>query len=452
MAVASEQSLILLGPNRFACCDQKPVGRVGTPDNLLFQAKSNSDMVLVRAYLPSCSGYPTCRGAVTAARPEGSQVWAKVQSKPKLVTVKRSGRNKKVAVSHFGKRQLKLPGSPDKVEKTEHPVSSQRSNTDTGQADSGGKQAQPRSTTPQNVLVTTQPAVKLRPVISKDGTRQELHQTIKLYRVPASSLRAASQFAQSPRQHQCQHKKAKQEKHRGQQPKTQGQAQVGTVEQISTAKVSRQQVPTPGEKTSKREKQRIVRLGKSLLPNGADKRNFAAAGVIVTSFGKPDGHLRVLMAQEKNRTSKMARGMVQSSARRDLPYGLLGGKRKPRDDTPQATALRELSEETAGLLNKHTVKLADTAVFVGGGSMYYIFFCMLEDQDNLPEKFAQRIANPSAVNNECDTASLAWVPLRELARWPRSCFFDMVMRSTAVPARLCLQQQEHDRKTLLTKS
>ena len=134
---------------------------------------------------------------------------------------------------------------------------------DTGRADSGGKQAQHRSTTPQNVLVTAQPAVKLRPVISKDGTRQELHQTIKLYRVPASSLRAASQSAQSPRQHQCQHKKAKQEKHTGQQPKTQGQAQVGTVEQISTAEVSRQQVPTPGEKTSKREKQRIVRLGKS---------------------------------------------------------------------------------------------------------------------------------------------------------------------------------------------
>ena len=61
-----------------------------------------------------------------------------------------------------------------------------------------------------------------------------------------------------------------------------------------------------------------------LLPNGADKRKFAAAGVIVTSFGKPDGHLRVLMAQEKNRKSKIAQGMVQSSARRDLPYGLLG--------------------------------------------------------------------------------------------------------------------------------
>ena len=91
--------------------------------------QSNSYMMLGRAYLPFCSGYGTCRGAVIAARPVGLQVWAKVQSKHKLVTVKRSGRNKKVAVSHFGKRQLKLPGSPDKPKKTEHPASSQRSNT-----------------------------------------------------------------------------------------------------------------------------------------------------------------------------------------------------------------------------------------------------------------------------------------------------------------------------------
>ena len=132
---------------------------------------------------------------------------------------------------------------------------------DTGRADSGGKQAQHRSAMPQNILVTPRPTVKLRPVISKDGTRQELRETIQLYRIPASSLRAASQSAKASRQHQ--HQTAKQEKRIGQQPKTQGQAQVGSVKKISVAKVSRQQVSVSGEKPSKREERRIVKMGKS---------------------------------------------------------------------------------------------------------------------------------------------------------------------------------------------
>ncbi|KAL0049105.1 hypothetical protein WJX82_006595 [Trebouxia sp. C0006] len=183
----------------------------------------------------------------------------------------------------------------------------------------------------------------------------------------------------------------------------------------------------------------------TLMPNGPDDRRYSAAGVLALSFGPPDGHIRLLLTQEKANKSRWRKKMVK----RDLwltmhPFNLPGGKRKMIDTDAKATALRELEEETAGLLSSSNVDLAQAATHFGAPSNYYAFACKLEGQDDLPERFAALIADPPTDLRACRTKALIWMPVRELARWPRSDFLDRLFNGTSIPAWLCAQQQEHD--------
>ena len=62
-----------------------------------------------------------------------------------------------------------------------------------------------------------------------------------------------------------------------------------------------------------------------LMPNGPDDRRYSAAGVLALSFGPPDGHIRLLLTQEKANKSRWRKKMVK----RDLwltmhPFNLPG--------------------------------------------------------------------------------------------------------------------------------
>ncbi|KAA6421508.1 MAG: hypothetical protein FRX49_08452 [Trebouxia sp. A1-2] len=183
----------------------------------------------------------------------------------------------------------------------------------------------------------------------------------------------------------------------------------------------------------------------TVMPNGPDDRRFSAAGVLALTFGPPDGHIRLLMTQEKANKSRWRKKMVKRDLWRTMhPFNIPGGKRKIIDVDAKATALRELEEETAGLLTSSNVDLAQAATHFGPPSNYYAFTCKLEGQDDLPERFAALIADPPADMRACRTKALIWMPVCELARWPRSDFLDRLFNGTSIPAWLCAQQQEHD--------
>lgn len=183
----------------------------------------------------------------------------------------------------------------------------------------------------------------------------------------------------------------------------------------------------------------------TLMPNGPDDRRYSAAGVLALSFGPPDGHIRLLLTQEKANKSRWRKKMVKRDFWRTMhPFNIPGGKRKIIDTDAKATALRELEEETAGLLTSSNVNLAQAATHFGPPSNYYAFSCRVEGQEDLPERFAALIADPPADIGACRTKALIWMPVRELARWPRSDFLDRLFNGTSIPAWLCAQQQEHD--------
>ena len=62
-----------------------------------------------------------------------------------------------------------------------------------------------------------------------------------------------------------------------------------------------------------------------LMPNGPDSRRFAAAGVVAISFGPPDGHIRLLLTQERNPKSLWRRNLVPRRVWDTMvPYNLPG--------------------------------------------------------------------------------------------------------------------------------
>ena len=99
---------------------------------------------------------------------------------------------------------------------------------------------------------------------------------------------------------------------------------------------------------------------------------------------------------------------------------LLGGKREGGDVGPLATALREIREETGGLLNAASVRreLLGPVLWIPEGRFALFLYGMQAHQRKvLPSAFEGR-ANAPEVNGEVE--SLEWVPLTNLLTKPRA--------------------------------
>ena len=99
---------------------------------------------------------------------------------------------------------------------------------------------------------------------------------------------------------------------------------------------------------------------------------------------------------------------------------LLGGKREGGDVGPLATALREIREETGGLLNAASVRreLLGPVLWIPQGRFALFLYGMQAHQRKvLPSAFEGR-ANAPEVNGEVE--SLEWVPLTNLLTKPRA--------------------------------
>lgn len=66
------------------------------------------------------------------------------------------------------------------------------------------------------------------------------------------------------------------------------------------------------------------------MPNGPDDRRYSAAGVLALSFGPPDGHIRLLLTQEKANKSRWRKKMVKRDFWRTMhPFNIPGGSEPP---------------------------------------------------------------------------------------------------------------------------
>lgn len=67
-----------------------------------------------------------------------------------------------------------------------------------------------------------------------------------------------------------------------------------------------------------------------VMPNGPDDRRFSAAGVLALTFGPPDGHIRMLMTQEKANKSRWRKKMVKRDLWRTMhPFNIPGENEPP---------------------------------------------------------------------------------------------------------------------------
>jgi len=124
------------------------------------------------------------------------------------------------------------------------------------------------------------------------------------------------------------------------------------------------------------------------------------------SHGGPLGNTFVLLARQ---------GPGKKRGRRHLEkLQLLGGKREGSDAGPLATALREIQEETGGLLNATSVRreLLGPVLWVPQGRFVLFLYSMKAHQrQTLPSAFLRRASAPEVKG---EVASLDWVPLVEL--------------------------------------
>jgi len=144
-------------------------------------------------------------------------------------------------------------------------------------------------------------------------------------------------------------------------------------------------------------------------PEAAD---YKAAGVLIYTFSAA-GELLILLGRT------IIGGSEPNSAKaRRRSWNLLGGKRCARDAAAEATAIREMTEETGGLLTQATLRGPLSPVLWYPSGSYAVFPHGLPPGDeawSLPERFdARRRVGRASVSAGRDTANLAWVPLSSL--------------------------------------
>lgn len=154
-------------------------------------------------------------------------------------------------------------------------------------------------------------------------------------------------------------------------------------------------------------------IAPALRPHEADQ--WKAAGVLLYTFDSA-GELMVLLG----RTVMGVPGepAASNTQARRRSWNLLGGKRCARDATAEATALREVMEETGALLTPDMLRGPLTPVLWCPGGLYAVFMHCLppgETAWSLPERFdARRRVGRVTVSAGRDTANLEWVRLSSL--------------------------------------
>ena len=154
-------------------------------------------------------------------------------------------------------------------------------------------------------------------------------------------------------------------------------------------------------------------IAPALRPHEAD--HWKAAGVLLYTFD-PAGELMVLLG----RTVMGVPGepAASNTQARRRSWNLLGGKRCARDATAEATALREVMEETGALLTPDMLRCPLAPVLWCPGGLYAVFMHCLppgETAWSLPERFdARRRVGRVTVSAGRDTANLEWVRLSSL--------------------------------------
>ena len=131
-------------------------------------------------------------------------------------------------------------------------------------------------------------------------------------------------------------------------------------------------------------------------------------------------------------------------------WNLLGGKRKRRDATAEATAIRELVEETGGLVTPDMLRGPLTPVLWYPPGGYAAFpYCLPpgEAAYALPDRFAQRraVGRASIPASGHDTACLDWVRLRSILSGRRRIhvFMEDMLRRTRLMDWLRTQQEQY---------
>jgi len=131
-------------------------------------------------------------------------------------------------------------------------------------------------------------------------------------------------------------------------------------------------------------------------------------------------------------------------------WNLLGGKRKRRDATAEATAIRELVEETGGLVTPDMLRGPLTPVLWYPPGGYAAFpYCLPpgEAAYALPDRFAQRraVGRASIPASGHDTACLDWVRLSAILSGRRRIhvFMEDMLRRTRLMDWLRSQQEQY---------
>eukprot|EP00884_Botryococcus_braunii_P022461 jgi/Botrbrau1/889/Bobra.0167s0012.1 len=138
-------------------------------------------------------------------------------------------------------------------------------------------------------------------------------------------------------------------------------------------------------------------LARELTP--PSRRKYKAAGMLLYSL-TPTGELVVLMGK----SGKL--------------YQLLGGKRKEKDRGPEGTALREMMEESQGLLSERDINEVLQPVLWFAPGLYIVFpqYLPFELYKDLPRRYAE-IAykeNGSIEGGKTKPKELAWLPIHAI--------------------------------------
>ncbi|KAK9820320.1 hypothetical protein WJX72_008946 [[Myrmecia] bisecta] len=159
-----------------------------------------------------------------------------------------------------------------------------------------------------------------------------------------------------------------------------------------------------------------------------ERETWRAAGVLPYMFGEDD-ELRVLLIKQEGGLPSSFRQL-----RRHGAWNLLGGKRDAKDESAEATALREMTEETGGLLNPDDVPDGFQTVVWHPLGRYAAFPYHVKGKADLPELYASWRKDGGACAGGRNTIEMRWIPLADLNEPNRRKMHGASMRNNGVNA------------------